>query len=334
MDSVYAWETSPFLHFEVVLKYNDEGEDERLASREDMVFVGTPLKAADHSEDRVSGYHSNHDHTPYAPEDDEEVNHSISDPVEDNFTDHDVDTDHENEGIPLKARPPSSSNESDDIDDEINDAEKNIIREHEFGDVDDQDHGHEPGSVPPLEFPHGINSNVELIKYPELESRRLSQCALMNGGRNVNGEGDVNGNVDRRAHRKNSITALNCSMTSQLDDGFGCNIVAEEEEEVKLALTRKPVFDAQGVERPKNVKYVAEDDADLDDMFGGTVVNDDPVAMEMEEIQRSDKPKGGNEADDEMKGAGLKMEAVFDAVNNRTFVLELKEMRCTVDSTD
>merc|ERR1712053_24020 len=91
---------------------------------------------------------------------------------------------------------------------------------------------------------------------------------------------------NKRKRRKSSITTLNCSMTSQFnDDSFVCDVEAEEEEEEKekeKLATNRLEFNAQGVERPKVVNYVAEEDDDVD-MFDGMNVNDgiEPKATEM-----------------------------------------------------
>merc|ERR1712217_283751 len=170
----------------------------------------------------------NHNHNLFAPEDEED-----SDAFVDNFENVD-DSEHEIEGIQPKKPPSTSSNDSDiGIDqDLINETEREMIRQHEL--ESDTQHGHEPGSIPPLEFPMGINSNVELIEFEKSQSRRreMGLGLSMSGCGNDDHDGDDDEN--KRKRRKSCITTLNCSMTSQFnDDSFVCDVEAEEEEEEK-----------------------------------------------------------------------------------------------------
>merc|ERR1719295_140273 len=134
----------------------------------------------------------------------------------------------------------------------------------------------------------------------------------------LSGSGIDDGEENERKRRKSSINPLNCSMTSQFnDDAFACDVEAEEEEEQKekkKLSSNRLEFNAQGVQRPKVVKYVDEDDDEDVDMFDGMNVNhsNEPKATEMKVLNSRHKEVGTDA--DPLAGTGALMISVFSNV--------------------
>eukprot|EP00484_Ammonia_sp_Unknown_P010401 CAMPEP_0197075982 /NCGR_PEP_ID=MMETSP1384-20130603/211884_1 /TAXON_ID=29189 /ORGANISM="Ammonia sp." /LENGTH=1853 /DNA_ID=CAMNT_0042514831 /DNA_START=491 /DNA_END=6052 /DNA_ORIENTATION=+ len=237
-----------------------------------------PLLPSANDDEYHSNYHTNHnphlgviangddrhhhDHDDDNDRDRDSDNHEDADSdFEDNFDDVNA-SDNEHEG-----------DVSEKITIYIDPNERKTIREEEF----------QPGSVQTDEFPDGINSNEDLIKYQKLQQQ--------------------NDRADRSSSRRNSAV-LNSSITAQADGGI--NVEAEDEEkhiEEPMQNGHAPIFDAKGVTRSNEVQYVAESDEDGDeDLFGNLEINGaDDANGHDEKMKTSSSSATENERDGKKK---------------------------------
>eukprot|EP01083_Nonionella_stella_P156658 507572_1 len=214
--------------------------------------------------------------------------HNLSDDEEDDpFVDNFVnvgDSDNENEGDVHIKNVSSNSNDSDAMGMEIFiDANERELIENENA---------EPGSVPQSnEYQYeGVNSNVDLIKY---------QDSLRH-----------NADTDEEERERRNSTVLDRSHTAQVDGGFDVNCEDEEKHIEAPAKDNPIVFDAQGVNRSKEVQFVEENSDHERDLFENMKVKQESNTTSNEERNESEGAANGEELhhalDKVLKAAGKK----------------------------